>query len=137
MFSEEFFQCANKLVEDEETPELVVSYLETMARIINQPQFSRRILGYSLTGRLRDTTNEPTARSKEFMFAVNGMREELQGFVARASVACLLSVTYKSLFFGGIVRRLILFSIEKDQKQAEIVASNLFSDGFGNGHAHA
>jgi hypothetical protein len=137
LLSNEFFNYADKLVEDEGTPDLVVSYLETMAKIINQPKFSGSILRFALTGKLRDATNKPTARSEELISVIHGMRKELQETIARASVACLLSVTYKSPVFGVIVRRMTLFSIESDQEQAEIVASNIFANGLAEGRAHA
>lgn len=135
-FSAEFFNLAEKLLEDSDTPDLVISYLETMARIIDDPRFSRMVLVAALTGRLRDATNRPSARAEEIMNAIHSMRKELKDLFARASAACMLSATFKSPLTGVIVRRMTLFSIERDQEQAEIVFSNLYSDGLEPGHAH-
>jgi len=135
--SADFFDLANKLVEDDDTPELLIDYLDSMAVVINERRFSRMILWLALTGKLRETSNAPGARALELMSVIRGLRKEVKDMVARASASCMLSVTYKSPIFGILVRRMMFYSIERDQEQAEIVASHLFSDGLGRKQAHA
>jgi len=133
----EFFECANKLVDDEETPDLIVSYVENLADVLNTSHLSRHILKSALTGRLRDSMNKPSVDSEKFISSVRSMRKELRDLVARAAATGILAATYKSLFFGVIVRRMVLFSVERIQEQAEVVASDMVFGGQGHWHAAA
>ena len=122
---DEFFKAATALISDDETPEAVLVRLEFMAENIDNPRVGRSILVAALSGRLREMAEHPPREFSQFMMVLQEMRQEMRHQFGIASATGLLAATYMNIWIGSILRRMLLFSVRKNEAQAELVASSI------------
>lgn len=133
---EDFFQAADNLISDDDTPEFILDYLEWLSSKLDSPQLGHLILLHALNGELRATAESPMQDEAQLSKIIDDLRPELQEQVAKATAAGLLAVTFTNWLLGPFIRRMILFSITKNAEQAEIVANSVYhhnsiNDGMG------
>jgi hypothetical protein len=107
-------------VNDDETPEVVVDDMALLAEHINSASPAWFFLTRAFRGTLRDLNEKPTEKFIEFQRILDDMRPEMRKFATDAIVSFILATSYKSLFIGSILRRVIFYSVNRDQQGAEI-----------------
>lgn len=119
---EEFFRAAGKLVEDDDTPEIVLDRIEIMAGAIRNSRVSH-VFAYGLiSGEIRSfDAQADKGRPSELGEAVNKMRPELQKLMVKVIVSFMIAVTYRSLLTGWFVRRTAFALFDTDRPPARQV----------------
>jgi hypothetical protein len=111
---DEFFNAAQALLSNEDTPEPIVEQLKFMANYIDRPIFGRVLLLLALRGELRKTVSKPSPKSRLLVKAVHQMTPAMMEQFVEATVNGLFAATLSNALVGGVLRRIILYWLTPD-----------------------
>lgn len=113
-----FYDAAKPLVEDDETPELVLELLKFMNEKVSDPSAARELYQIIARGRLSPVTIEVSPEGKKLQ-AFFKKRPELEPPFLRVIGHGLLAMTYRSMILGSKLR-LWLSAIDTPKRQEEV-----------------
>ena len=123
-WSQTFYAKVQPLIDDKETPKEVLDVIDFVNARLSDKLSARRALFALLRGRGENVSNEAKAASnvvKAFRFE----RPELASSFHHACAAGLLAISFKSFFFGSLLRRMVLFDVKRDDDRAERLSTEL------------
>lgn len=115
---EEFERAAKPLLNDDEVPEIALCMVEVLGQELSKPDLARNILWSGLTGRTQNFSKNPPPEMQKDFAAIDAMRPELQKALSRVCAAALIGSSYRSLIAGAVLRRLMLWDIERRTETA-------------------
>jgi hypothetical protein len=98
-----FFDAAERLIADPETPEKVITEVDQLAHGMTSRTAMWRFVWRALTGRV---TNSQQARQEYF-----SVPEHLRRELVTLWVSAIFAATFNNMILGIFIRRLVLFSV--------------------------
>lgn len=120
LYRDKFRRSAQPLLEDSDTPLLVVHVIGMMHGYLDSPSFVRAIFWDALTGRLGTVTRETSSGS---MKQVETLRPELKKAFAELAVNFLIANSFSNPFLGPLLRRVMLVFAKDSEKSTSRVAT--------------
>ncbi len=116
-----FYDAAGILIDDRDTPDALIELLLVLSEEIRSQSLPWKLLFDGVRGRIvpMNSSESPMVR------LVDQMPEHLRAQWWRAMTAFILASTLNSVLAGTIVRRLMLFSVERKQMPYRDVAPNV------------
>lgn len=104
-----FFDRAEKLVKDARTPPEVVEFIEDTSLMLDRPKLARRVLYWTLRGKLRRDTSMPSERIRNFHKIIAEMPQELSDAFVEAVVFAVASSAMHAGALGDLLLNIMLF----------------------------
>jgi hypothetical protein len=122
-FRDDFYRYAQPLLEDDDTPVVVLKILRFMNLQLSRKSSARSFLASILRRRTISNYTSDDFREMDVINEFIRKRPELAKSFNRACASGLLAISYRSVVFGWIVRKLILFDIIQDNDRAERIVA--------------
>ena len=110
---QQFFEAANELVANDETPEAVINVLDSARYLLGYRRVGFKLLLASWTGKFRKRAASRVAEFAEMRAAIRAMPDPLRTSLVKAMVTGALAMTYRSVFWGWLLRRTVFWRVSQ------------------------
>lgn len=117
---EQFFYAARALVKDGDTHQEIVEFVAILADDIRNPAAARWFFRAAFKGLLRDLNDNPPKDIGHFQEHVDALRPEMKKMFFRAVTNFVLATSYRSYFFGSVLRRVTFYSMKTAPQSAGV-----------------
>ena len=126
-----FYENLDILVADDDAPEAALDLFEFVNRHIRKPG-----VPYVILMALLFHQDQPISPAMSEVREYYTKRPELAGRFLTALVAAIFAITYSSALAGWIIRRLVIFDLDRHKDRAPDIISMTYKGGDGLAHAH-
>lgn len=123
---EEFHELSIKLMGDREVPEYVAELLHALNKDVLNHSFIRSIFKLAFSGKLRVIKEEYS--KSDFAKAYKTMPKEQQKGFDKVTFLYFLAATYNNMILGTIIRRLVLWAVTANDKDASVAVVSTHSN---------
>jgi hypothetical protein len=128
-----FYEKIAPLISDVEVPAEAIDLIAYLNRQMTNRSIARRLFFALLRRRAKKKGDGAALRLNDVMSYYLNDRKELAEFFLGACVAAVFAMSYQSQIFGGLLRRLVFFDLNRHEDRAPDIVASLQENDIGNG----